>query len=172
MVAPWIWLANRIMSPGPLFYSQERIGWRGERFRILKFRSMVVNAEINTGAVWAQSCDPRITRVGRFLRMTRLDEIPQFLNLLRGDMSLIGPRPERPSFVTALSAQLPTYRLRHAVRPGITGWAQVKSHYASSVEDSLLKLEHDLYYIKHRGPLMDRLIILKTIQVVLSCKGR
>jgi exopolysaccharide biosynthesis polyprenyl glycosylphosphotransferase len=172
MVVPWVWLANRWTSPGPLFYSQERIGKGGAPFLILKFRSMRTDAEQGTGAVWASENDPRITPVGRFLRKTRVDEIPQFWNVLRGDMSLIGPRPERPQFVEQLALQIPFYRVRHAVKPGLTGWAQVQYRYGASVEDSLIKLQYDLFYIKHQGPLLDLKIVLKTLPIVLGFKGR
>jgi exopolysaccharide biosynthesis polyprenyl glycosylphosphotransferase len=171
-VIPFVWLINRIGSPGPLFYSQERVGRGGREFTIYKFRSMVVDAEKFSGAVWAGEDDPRITKVGRFLRKTRLDEIPQFLNVLKGEMSLIGPRPERPHFVAKLAKEIPFYRVRHAVRPGLTGWAQVRYRYGASVEDSLVKLQYDLYYIKHQGVLLDLEILFKTVAVVLGFKGR
>jgi lipopolysaccharide/colanic/teichoic acid biosynthesis glycosyltransferase len=132
----------------------------------------VVNAEQHTGAVWASRNDARITPVGRFLRLSRIDEIPQVINLLKGEMSLIGPRPERPEFVNKLAAVMPCYRARHAVKPGLTGWAQVKYRYGASVNDSSVKLQYDLYYIKHRSLYLDMLIVLKTIQVVLLFKGQ
>ncbi|HEX2912498.1 MAG TPA: sugar transferase [Chloroflexia bacterium] len=172
LVIPVIWLSNRICSPGPLFYRQERVGQSGKVFSIVKFRSMRVDAEKLSGAVWASVNDARITPVGQFLRKTRLDEIPQFWNILKGDMSLIGPRPERPLFVKQLEEKLPFYRLRHAVKPGLTGWAQVEYRYASCLEDSLVKLQYDIYYIKHQGLLLDFKITLKTIRVVLGFKGR
>jgi exopolysaccharide biosynthesis polyprenyl glycosylphosphotransferase len=172
LIIPVVWLMNRIGSPGPLFYSQERVGKGGHPFPILKFRSMVTDAEKFSGAVWAEENDPRITPVGRFLRKTRLDEVPQFWNILRGDMSLVGPRPERPHFVNHLAKQIPFYRVRHAVRPGLTGWAQVKYRYGASEEDSLTKLQYDLYYIKHQRLLLDVEILLKTAPVVLGFKGR
>lgn len=170
-VVPLVWLANRIKSPGPLFYTQERTGKGGRSFDIIKFRSMRVDAE-QFGAVWAEENDPRITEIGRFLRKTRLDEVPQFLNVLRGDMSLIGPRPERPHFVAQLAQEIPFYRARHAVKPGITGWAQVKYRYGASIEDSLIKLEYDLFYIKHQNLLLDLEIVLQTLGVVLGFRGR
>lgn len=139
---------------------------------IYKFRSMRPNAERETGAVWAAANDSRITPVGKFLRKTRLDELPQVLNILTGEMSLIGPRPERPEFVEDLAKQLPFYRARHAVRPGITGWAQVQHQYASSVEEAKTKLEYDLYYVKHIGALLDLRIVLRTIPVMLLFKGQ
>jgi exopolysaccharide biosynthesis polyprenyl glycosylphosphotransferase len=172
LLTPIVWVANRISSPGPLFYRQERTGKSGKRFTLIKFRSMVVNAEKDTGPVWASKSDNRVTTLGRFLRKTRLDEVPQFWNVLRGEMSLIGPRPERPEFVSQLAQRIPFYRARHAVKPGITGWAQVKHDYASSAEDARIKLQYDLYYIKYQGPYLDLLIMLRTIQVVLTSKGR
>jgi lipopolysaccharide/colanic/teichoic acid biosynthesis glycosyltransferase len=172
LVSPLIWLLNRLTAPGDLFYRQERVGEAGKLFQIVKFRSMMMDAEQGTGAVWATNGDPRVTPVGRILRRMRIDEFPQFWNVLKGDMSVIGPRPERPYFVNQLSTELPFYRVRHAVKPGITGWAQVKYRYGASAEDSLVKLEYDLYYIKHQSPYVDLQILLKTIQVVLGFKGR
>lgn len=133
---------------------------------------MRVDAEKYSGAIWATEKDPRITKVGHFLRKTRLDEIPQFWNILKGEMSLIGPRPERPQFVEQLERNIPFYRLRHTIKPGLTGWAQVKYRYTSSIEDSLIKLQYDLFYIKHQGLFLDIAIMLKTITVVLGLKGR
>jgi lipopolysaccharide/colanic/teichoic acid biosynthesis glycosyltransferase len=172
MIIPLVWLANRFTSPGPLFYLQERVGKAGQTFWVIKFRSMIVDAEKYVGTVWASENDPRITPVGRLLRKIRLDEIPQFWNILKGEMSLIGPRPERPYFVNQLVQQYPFYRARHAVKPGLTGWAQVKYRYGASAEDSLMKLQYDLYYIKHQGASLDFEILLKTISVVLGFKGR
>jgi exopolysaccharide biosynthesis polyprenyl glycosylphosphotransferase len=171
-VIPPVWVLNRLFSPGPLFYRQERVGEGGKLFSILKFRSMVVNAEKTTGAIWAREKDPRITPLGHFLRKTRVDEIPQFWNILKGDMSLIGPRPERPYFVNQLVQKYPFYRARHATKPGLTGWAQVKYRYGSSENDALVKLQYDLYYIKHQGLLLDLVILFKTVGVVLGFKGR
>jgi exopolysaccharide biosynthesis polyprenyl glycosylphosphotransferase len=171
VLCPVIWLANRLTVPGDLLYRQERIGSAGKPFHIIKFRSMVMDAEEDTGAVWAKKNDFRVTPVGRVLRKLRLDELPQFWNVLRGEMSLIGPRPERPEFVTKLARKIPFYRVRHAVKPGITGWAQVKYRYGSSVDDSLVKLQYDLYYIRHEGPYLDLLILLKTVQTVLGLRG-
>ena len=151
LIAPWVAVANALWSPGPLFYWQTRVGRRGQPFQLLKFRSMIPTAEAQSGAVWAGEGDPRVTPVGRVLRRTRLDELPQVWNILKGEMSLVGPRPERPEFVAGLVAQVPFYQARHAVRPGITGWAQVRYGYGSSVEDALIKLEYDLYYIKHQS---------------------
>jgi len=164
-------LANRFTAPGPLLYHQVRVGKGGQTILVTKFRSMVVDAEEHTGAVWATQHDPRVTPVGRFLRKTRLDEVPQFWNILKGDMSLIGPRPERPHFVDQLVQQIPFYRVRHAVKPGLTGWAQVLFPYGASVDDTLSKLEYDLYYIKNQSILLDISILLKTIPIVLGFKG-
>lgn len=171
VVLPFVALAIYLESPGPIFYSQERVGRAGRIFRLLKLRSMVPSAEQNGQPRWASRNDERVTRVGRFLRRTRLDELPQFLNVLRGEMSLIGPRPERPEFVAELQKRIPFYRSRLAVRPGLTGWAQVNYPYGSSVEDALVKLQYDLYYIKHQSFYLDLLILLKTIGVVLSFQG-
>ena len=172
VVIPFIWLANRIASPGSLFFIQPRVGQGGKIFPLVKLRSMVMDAERQTGAVWAQERDRRITSVGTFLRKTRLDEAPQFWNVLRGEMSAVGPRPERPEFVNRLAEEIPFYRARHAVKPGITGWAQVKYRYGASDEDALVKLEYDLHYIKHQGLFIDVVILLKTLQVMLGLKGR
>lgn len=171
-VIPALWLANHFSAPGPLFFAQERVGRGGRHFNVLKFRSMIVDAEKHSGAVWAETNDPRITPVGRFLRASRLDEMPQFWNVLRGDMSLIGPRPERPHFVARLAREIPFYRARHAVKPGLTGWAQVRYRYGASVEDSLIKLQYDLFYIKNQSVLLDVEVLLKTVGVVLGFKGR
>lgn len=171
LVTPWVALGNLIWSPGPLFYRQQRVGKGGRPFVLIKFRTMIPDAEKVTGIVWSSENDPRITPVGRFLRKTRLDELPQLINVLRGEMSLIGPRPERPHFVGQLDRELPLYRARHAVKPGITGWAQVQYRYANSVEDSRIKLEYDLYYVKHAGVYLDLLIALQTIRVMLQLKG-
>jgi exopolysaccharide biosynthesis polyprenyl glycosylphosphotransferase len=172
LLIPPVWLANRLYSPGPLFYFQKRVGKGGKPFQIAKFRSMIVDAEKYSGVVWAEQNDPRITPVGRLLRKTRLDEIPQVWNILKGEMSLIGPRPERPYFVDELNKTIPFYLTRHAVRPGLTGWAQVMYRYGASVDDALMKLQYDLYYIKHQGPLLDLQILLKTIGVVVGFEGR
>jgi exopolysaccharide biosynthesis polyprenyl glycosylphosphotransferase len=172
LIAPFVAAANALFCPGPLFYRQARVGRAGRPFTVTKFRTMRPDAENGTGAVWSVECDPRITSVGRFLRKTRLDELPQLLNVVRGEMSLIGPRPERPEFVQDLAAQIPFYRARHAVRPGLTGWAQVRYGYGGSVEDAHVKLEYDLYYVRHAGFYLDALILLKTIAVVLRLQGR
>ena len=172
IMIPFVWLANLLTSPGPLFFRQPRIGLNGKPFTIIKFRSMVPDAEKKSGAVWAQKNDPRVTLIGRLLRPTHLDELPQIINVLRGDMSLVGPRPERPKFVGNLTRQIPYYRARHSVRPGITGWAQVQQGYTDSVEDAKIKLEYDLYYIKHGNWLLDNLIMLRTISKVIRLGGR
>lgn len=157
-------------SPGPVFYRQERVGERGKVFPIIKFRSMRQDAEKN-GAVWARENDSRVTRVGGFIRKVRIDEIPQMWNVIRGQMSFVGPRPERPVFVEQLVEKLPYYSLRHAAKPGITGWAQVCYPYGASEEDALRKLEYDLYYIKHQSIFLDLLIIFRTAKTVLFRKG-
>jgi len=157
-------------SPGPVLYRQTRIGLRGFPYVLFKFRSMYHNAEVE-GVQWTDISDCRITRVGWWLRNLRLDELPQFLNVLQGDMSLIGPRPERPHFVQELRALIPFYDLRHMVRPGITGWAQTCFHYAASVEDSHIKLQYDLYYVKNLSLWLDFRILIRTLQVVLLGGG-
>jgi lipopolysaccharide/colanic/teichoic acid biosynthesis glycosyltransferase len=164
-------LAVRLTSAGPVLYKQPRVGKDGRVFTIYKFRSMRQDAEAGTGAVWATKDDARVTVVGRFMRRTRLDEIPQFWNVLRGDMSLVGPRPERPEFVQALTADIPFYGQRHVVKPGLTGWAQVSYAYGASVEDALQKLQYDLYYIKNLSIALDMFIIFKTIKTVMLRLG-
>ncbi|MFI1772204.1 sugar transferase [Thalassobellus citreus] len=171
ILLPFIFLGNLIGNRGPLFYSQERIGKNGNLFKIIKFRTMVKNAEKN-GAVWAKKNDKRITPFGKFLRNSRLDEIPQFINILKGEMSLIGPRPERPYFVRELSQTLPFYETRHIIKPGLTGWAQVNTRYGSSIDDSLLKLQYDLYYIKHKSFFLDINILIKTISTMIFFRGQ
>ena len=163
--------AVRFTSRGPVFYHQTRVG-RGERpFQVHKFRSMRVDAEAGTGAVWATTADNRVTSVGKWLRRTRVDEIPQLWNVLRGDMSLIGPRPERPEFVEKLAQQIPFYGLRHVVKPGLTGWAQVRYPYGSTVEDALEKLQYELFYMKNYSMWLDMLIIVETVKTVLLGRG-
>ncbi|MEJ7605721.1 MAG: sugar transferase [Bryobacteraceae bacterium] len=149
------------------FVSQRRVGLNGKLFTIYKFRSMVVDAEAATGAVWATRNDPRVTSIGGFMRRTRLDELPQLFNVLRGDMAIVGPRPERPEFVSVLSEQIPFYRQRHSVKPGVTGWAQINYKYGETVEDTIIKLEYDLYYIKNLSPTLDVYIIFDTAKVML-----
>jgi exopolysaccharide biosynthesis polyprenyl glycosylphosphotransferase len=163
-------VAIRLDSPGPALYRQERVGLRGRVFTLLKFRSMRPDAEA-LGPVWAAQRDPRVTRVGAFIRMARIDELPQLLNVLRGEMSFIGPRPERPHFVAQLEQALPFYRERALVKPGLTGWAQVNYPYGASVEDARAKLSYDLYYVKHRSLLLDLLILVATVRVVLFRRG-
>jgi len=158
-------------SPGPIFFSQERAGYRGRTFRILKFRSMSTEEKHTRRATWVTKGDVRVTRVGRLLRAAHLDELPQALNILRGDMSLIGPRPERPEYVAELEKDNSLYCYRLSVKPGITGWAQVKYGYGSGEQDELVKLQYDLFYIKHRSFLLDILIILKTVIEVILCHG-
>ena len=165
-------LGNALLSPGPLLYRQQRVGKGGRSFGVIKFRSMEVEAEKMTGVVWCQAGDPRITRMGKFLRKSRLDELPQILNVLKGEMSMVGPRPERPRFVGQLARELPVYRARHAVLPGITGWAQICYRYGSSVEDSRIKLEYDLYYVKRASLYLDLLILLRTVPTMLQFKGQ
>jgi sugar transferase (PEP-CTERM system associated) len=164
-------IAVRLSSPGPVLYRQTRVGKDGQAFTICKFRSMNADAEAATGAVWATSGDPRVTKVGRFLRRTRLDELPQLVSVLVGDMSLVGPRPERPEFVAELTKQIPFYGQRHVVRPGVTGWAQVRHPYGSTVNDALEKLQYDLYYVKRLSPAFDLFIVLETIKTVLVRSG-
>jgi sugar transferase (PEP-CTERM system associated) len=164
-------IALRRSSPGPVFYSQRRVGKDGVPFTIYKLRSMRVDAEAGTGAVWSTQNDPRVTPVGRFLRRTRLDELPQLWNVLRGDMSFVGPRPERPEFVADLTRQIPFYGQRHVVRPGLTGWAQVRHRYGSTVDDAQEKLQYDLFYIKHLSVPFDIYIILETVKTVLVRAG-
>lgn len=164
-------LTVRIGSPGPVFYHQRRVGKDGRVFTIHKVRSMRPDAEAATGAVWATAYDPRVTPVGRFLRRTRLDEIPQLWNVLVGDMSFVGPRPERPEFIAELTKQIPFYGQRHAVRPGVTGWAQVRHRYGSTIDDSLQKLQYDLFYIKHMSPALDAFVVLETVKTVLVRAG-
>ncbi len=155
----------------PIFYHQERVGYNGRRFRIYKFRSMRQDAEKGGKAVWAQKNDSRVTKVGAFIRNTRLDELPQLLNVIRGEMSFVGPRPERPEFVDELSKKIPYYDLRHTVKPGLMGWAQLKYPYGASEEDAKNKLEYDLYYTKNHSLMMDVLIMIQTVEVVLLGKG-
>jgi len=168
---PLLFIFNLIWNRGPMFYSQERVGKNGVSFKIYKLRSMVVDAEKN-GAVFATTNDVRITSFGKFLRKSRLDEIPQFVNVLFGKMAIIGPRPERPFFVHEIAKQIPLYQTRHVVKPGLTGWAQVNYSYGENIEDSLMKLRYDLYYIKHRSIFLDLNIVVKTFNTVLFFKGQ
>lgn len=164
-------LAIKLDSPGPVFYRQERIGRGGRPFMLFKFRSMVVDAEAAGTPVWASQGDPRVTRVGRFIRLTRIDEVPQVLNVLRGEMAFVGPRPERPAFVARLAELIPHYADRSVVKPGITGWAQVNYPYGASVEDARMKLAYDLYYVRRRSLFLDLLILVATVRVVLFREG-
>lgn len=170
LLFPIIALLIKMDSPGPALYSQIRVGRKGRTFRIYKFRTMVQDAEVQ-GAVWAKENDSRVTKLGEMLRKTRLDELPQLYNVLLGDMSMVGPRPERPEFVQLLAQNIPFFNRRHMVLPGLTGWAQVNYPYGASVEDSLQKLQYDLYYIKNRSMFLDLEIILKTIGVVIKKQG-
>ncbi len=164
-------LAIKLDSPGPIFYRQERVGQNDEPFTIYKFRSMSESAEASLGPVWAAEEDPRVTRVGKIIRKLRVDEIPQMLNVLKGQMSLVGPRPERPFFVQTLNKTIPYYSLRHSIKPGITGWAQICYVYGDSEGDAIEKLQYDLYYMKNMSPLFDLQIIFETLKVVLLGKG-
>jgi len=164
-------VAIKLNSPGPVFFSQERVGERHRIYRVHKFRSMVENAEKESGPMWAQANDPRITRTGKVLRRLRIDELPQFWNVLKGEMSFVGPRPERPMFVEELEKLVPYYRERFAVKPGISGWAQVNYGYGASVRDAVEKLNYDLFYIKNMSILMDVLVILRTIKILLFGYG-
>ena len=164
-------LAVRFSSPGPILYRQVRVGLDGVPFTVYKFRSMRADAEAGTGAVWASKDDPRVTPVGKIIRKLRFDELPQLFNTLRGDMSLVGPRPERPEFVQSLSKQIPYYQQRHCVRPGITGWAQINFKYGDTMEDTITKLEYDLYYIKNMSLSLDTYIIFHTVKAMLLTRG-
>jgi sugar transferase (PEP-CTERM system associated) len=168
---PFIMLAVKLGSPGPIFYRQQRVGRRGEIFYCYKFRTMRKDAEADTGATWATDDDPRITRIGKFLRASRLDEIPQLWCVLKGDMHFVGPRPERPEFVEWLSKEIPYYGVRHVVRPGITGWAQVQYKYGNTLEDAREKLQYDLFYIKNASLGLDLLIIFQTVKIVVLGRG-
>jgi sugar transferase (PEP-CTERM system associated) len=167
---PFIVLAVRLSSPGPILFRQTRVGLRGRPFSLLKFRTMRQDAEAN-GAVWATKNDSRVTPLGKFMRRTRLDEIPQLWNVLRGEMGFVGPRPERPEFVQWLTREIPFYELRHIVRPGLTGWAQVRYQYGASLEETKRKLEYDLYYIKHVSLGLYLLIIFETIKTIVLGRG-
>jgi len=171
VLIPFIWLGNAFGNRGRLFYTQERVGKNGQLFQIFKFRTMVSDAE-SEGAVFSTPKDNRVTFFGRFLRKARLDEFPQFMNVLKGDMAVIGPRPERPFFVKEIAEIMPFYETRHVIKPGLTGWAQVNYSYGESVEDSLIKLQYDLYYIKHRSIFLDLDITFKTISTVLFYRGQ
>jgi lipopolysaccharide/colanic/teichoic acid biosynthesis glycosyltransferase len=171
VLLPFVFLGNLLGSKGPLFYTQTRVGRNGILFDIYKFRTMSVDAEQN-GAVMSTAGDSRITPLGKLMRKTRIDEFPQFINILKGDMAFIGPRPERPHFVAELAAVMPFYETRHVVKPGLTGWAQVNYSYGETLKDSLIKLQYDLYYIKHRSIFLDLNIVIKTFSTVLFYRGQ
>jgi sugar transferase (PEP-CTERM system associated) len=164
-------LCVKLSSKGPVLYRQTRVGLDDKPFTLYKFRSMYADAEAKTGAVWATKDDPRITPMGRVLRRSRLDELPQFFNVLKGDMAIVGPRPERPEFVKTLSERIPYYRQRHCVKPGITGWAQINYKYGDTIEDTIAKLEYDLYYIKNVSLSLDVYIVFHTLKTMLLSRG-
>jgi sugar transferase (PEP-CTERM system associated) len=166
-----VFLLVRLTSKGPALYRQRRAGKNDIPFTLYKFRSMFIDAEAESGAVWAQKDDPRVTLVGKWLRRFRLDELPQLFNVLKGEMSIVGPRPERPEFVTELEKKIPYYRQRHCIKPGITGWAQINHKYSDTLEDTIIKLEYDLYYIKNLAPALDAFIIFHTVKVMLLSRG-
>ena len=172
LVLPFVTLANLIETGWPIFYTQERAGLNARRYEVIKFRTMQRDAEKDGVAQWAQENDERVTFVGRILRKTHLDELPQSINVLRGEMSLVGPRPERPELIDLFQEHVPFYRARLLVKPGLSGWAQIHQDYASNVEETNVKLEYDLYYIKHRSFLMDINIMLRTPSTVLGFRGR
>jgi len=165
-------IAIRLDSPGPIFYRQARVGLRGRTFECLKFRSMRTDAENDGVARWAVKNDPRVTRIGVFMRKTRIDELPQLLSVLQGEMSLVGPRPERPNFVAQLQEVIPFYEIRHTVKPGVTGWAQVRYHYGATMEDARRKHQFDLYYVKNNSIVLDILVLIETVSVVLFREGQ
>jgi exopolysaccharide biosynthesis polyprenyl glycosylphosphotransferase len=171
LLLPILALVIRADSPGGIFYSQQRLGLNGRRFNIYKFRSMRTDAESTTGAVFSHRGDPRVTRIGRFMRKTRLDELPQVINVLKGDMSIVGPRPERPEHIARLTEKIPFYQTRLVIRPGLTGWAQVRYAYGSTDEDAMSKLQYDLYYIRHQSFMLDVDIMLRTVGKVLKMSG-
>jgi sugar transferase (PEP-CTERM system associated) len=174
LTAPIVLIAMLMIAAeggGPIIYRQERVGSRGRTFTVLKLRSMARDAEQDGKPTWAVRNDARVTKVGRFIRRTRIDELPQLLNVLKGEMSFVGPRPERPEFVAMLTEQIPFYAVRHSVKPGLTGWAQVRYSYGATVEQSIRKLEYDLYYVKNHTLLLDLVILLETVRVVLLGEG-
>lgn len=171
LLIPFIIIGNMVANRGPLFYTQERVGINGDSFTIIKFRTMGIDAEAG-GAIFAATNDLRVTKFGKFLRKTRLDEFPQFINILRGDMAVIGPRPERPVFVEKIAEKMPFYQTRHVIKPGLTGWAQVNYSYGETIDDSLIKLQYDLYYIKHRNLFLDVSIMIKTLSTILFYRGQ
>ncbi len=161
----------KIGSRGPVFFLQNRVGKNGKIFKLIKFRTMIKDAEFDTGPVWTKDEDPRVTKIGRLLRRFRIDEIPQFINVLKGEMDLVGPRPERPEFVEILEKEIPYYSLRHSIKPGVTGWAQVKFSYGSTIDESREKLEYDLFYLKNRSFKLDSYILLRTIKIMILGRG-
>jgi sugar transferase (PEP-CTERM system associated) len=169
-ILPCLMLAVRLSSPGPIFFRQVRVGLRGKPFEVIKFRTMRQDAE-KDGAQWAKKNDSRVTGLGRFMRKTRVDEIPQLWNVLKGDMGFVGPRPERPEFVDWLNSEIPFYELRHIIRPGLTGWAQVRYGYGATLEETKKKLEYDLYYVKHMSVGLDLLVIFETVKTILLRRG-
>jgi lipopolysaccharide/colanic/teichoic acid biosynthesis glycosyltransferase len=162
----------RLFSPGAVFYTQERIGLQNRPFHVVKFRSMVTGAEDDSGPVWAAEDDPRVTRIGRWLRRWRMDELPQLWNVIKGDMSLVGPRPERSIFVNEFLTAVPMYNQRHGLRPGMTGWGQIHYDYAASREQTREKLEYDLFYVKNASFLLDLAILLRTTRTLVAARGR
>jgi lipopolysaccharide/colanic/teichoic acid biosynthesis glycosyltransferase len=172
VVAPVVWLANRFGDRGPLLFSQRRVGHRGEEFTILKFRTMRENTTTDGQGSWTQVDDDRITPVGRFLRASHLDELPQLINILRGDLSIVGPRPEQGHYVAELTDKVPFYGLRHTVRPGLTGWAQVKYPYGATVDDAIEKLQYELYYLRHQSLSLDLRVCVRTAASVVFGRGR
>jgi len=171
IIVPLVLIGNLFGNKGNLFYTQERVGQNGKVFRILKFRTMIKNAE-KAGAVFATSNDSRVTPFGKIMRKSRIDEFPQFYNILKGEMAVIGPRPERPVFVNEIAEVMPFYETRHVIKPGLTGWAQVNYSYGETIDDSLIKLQYDLYYIKHRSLFLDFNILFKTFSTVLFYRGQ
>lgn len=172
LLLPVLALAIKLDSRGSIFYTQKRVGLNGRLYSIIKFRTMIQDAEKYTGAVFASKTDPRVTRVGRFLRKTRLDELPQLVNVLKGEMSLVGPRPERPEHVRRLQEKIPFYRTRHTIRPGVTGWAQVRYQYGADDHDAMVKLQYDLYYIRHRSLILDLIIMIRTAVKMIRMSGQ
>jgi lipopolysaccharide/colanic/teichoic acid biosynthesis glycosyltransferase len=164
-------LAIRVEGPGPVFYRQKRVGLNSNLFDIIKFRSMAVDAEADGSAVWAARNDPRITDIGRIIRKFRIDELPQIINVIKGEMSFVGPRPERPEFVAQLTQHVSYYNERHRVKPGITGWAQLHYIYSDSIEGGLTKLQYDLYYLRNYNLLLDLFIVIQTVRVILWPAG-
>jgi len=169
-IIPVLMIVVRLSSPGPIFFRQTRVGLRGQPFQVVKFRTMRQDAE-KDGAQWAKKNDSRVTSLGRFMRKTRLDEIPQLWNVLKGDMGFVGPRPERPEFVEWLNSEIPFYELRHIIRPGLTGWAQVRYGYGATLEETKKKLEYDLYYVKHMSVGLDLLVVFETVKTILLRRG-